>query len=138
MSLREHLEKFHEVYEAHQKGQAAHFAGLKKCFQKGDFPAEKAATVESSHSHLQGLEDGANATAAYHKAAREEVHKSTDAEFEKRWNELVPTQVSSVTPTRPGIVAVPRAGAQPIEVRVAPNHEKFVKTEDEEERSLLG
>jgi hypothetical protein len=43
---------------------------------------------------------------------------------ERRTAKLVPTNASAVTPNRPGIVAVPRAG-QPIPVSAAPELERI-------------
>jgi len=94
---------FHKTaHEAHTAISAFHKNAMEKAvtdeLNKADRPGDITATVE-------------NAVAAY---------------FAKIGATLIPTLVSAVTPNRPGIIAVPRAGAQAIPER--PNvPEEFLK-----------
>ena len=78
----------------------------------------------------------AQSHADYHGAAAEECMKAVDADM----NKLVPTQVSAVAPTNPGVTSVPRKEQRPISAKVEREFSKLLGLNPEdmhvEERSL--
>jgi hypothetical protein len=93
---------------------------------------------------LQKIADAFADGAGYHKDAMAECSKVTDSEFtkgasddfikrlEKLENTIVPSRVSAITPTAPGIRAVPRAGQREIPARpeVPIQFEHLVRVEE--------
>jgi hypothetical protein len=71
------------------------------------------------------------------KFALEQINKLIG---EKIGDKLVPSAISAVAPTRPGIRQVPRAGEQPVSTKPAVPLEfaKLVDTEDDEENARIG
>jgi hypothetical protein len=105
-----HLEKVHSHL-------AEHHSNLAECFGKlADFGKSAKSEMEGGKDLTDCLGKIATqhtATAAFHKAMASECTKAAEAsDLEK--NQLVPTEVSAVTPDTPrNIRAVPRHGAKP-------------------------
>src|SRR5258706_16242403 len=111
--------EFHKLSHAHHEQRiSAH----KEAMDGEHKDSARHAFHKSSIAHHEPLRDFHKA--AMEKAASGEMNKSADisatvenavaAYFEKISNKLIPSLVSAVTPSRPGITAVPRAGQQTI------------------------
>ena len=103
MDAKTHFAKSHEHWQ--QMAECAKAAGLDDMAKVCD---DRAAHYKSMHS------DAAN------KAVLDELNKGR--------NELQPTNISGVTPTPPGVTAVPRAGQRPIaKTAIDPEFQELVK-----------
>jgi hypothetical protein len=121
MKAQEHFKTAHDFHNAASK----EHAGLaEECDGQGyEKMAECHKNLSKLHAdHAEHFR--AMAGAAADKAVLDELNKGR--------NELPPSRVSGVTPTPPGITAVPRAGQKPIEKTVDPQFEHLIKVADEE------
>lgn len=122
-TMREHLAGLHKREAQHHVHKAAHHAAVGEHYQKLAGHIGKSETTEASKdsagilAELASLHESLSAEhtsmSAHHHEMMEECSKAADGDL----NKLVPTQVSAITPDRPGIRAVPRAGQQPIPER---------------------
>jgi hypothetical protein len=155
-TLREHLKKFHKTQADHQRAREADHTALEECFgklasfSKAAKSEMKDGDGESLSEHLQkiaaahgSLAQHAGSCAAEHDTAMEECSKITADELNKSAsdfikrlehleNTVVPTNISGVVPTVPGVTAVPRAGQRPVGDRpaVATQFSKLVEIEE--------
>ena len=125
------VSEFHKLSHAHHEQRISAHKAAMDAEEKG---SARHAFHKASIAHHEPLRDFHKN--AMEKAASGEMNKSPDisatvenavaAYFGKIGATLIPTLVSAVTPNRPGITAVPRAGAQAIQER--PNvPEEFLK-----------
>jgi len=104
-------------HSLHKREEAVHAALA--AYHEGEMKKTAAGELNKADGSAPGLEDAVRAV------------------FLKMFgNALVPTAVSAVTPNRPGITAVPRAGQQPIPAvpNVEPAFAKLVSVDDREEQ----
>jgi len=115
---------FHATAAEHFKKLAGHL-GKSETTEAGKDSKQILETLAGMHEE-QSQEHAGMAT--FHHESMEACAKAADGDL----NKLVPTSVSAVTPTRPGITAVPRAGAQPIpeKIPVPEEFEKLASVED--------
>jgi hypothetical protein len=116
MNVKEHFAKSQAQHQAlsdahNDLGDACEKEGLESC--------AKAARVCAKVHGERAAHYKAMAGDAAEKAIADELNKGRAA--------LEPTRVSGVTPTPPGITAVPRAGQKPLEKTVDPDFEHLVK-----------
>jgi hypothetical protein len=102
-TVREHLEQFHSE--------------MSKC--------HTAAMGKSAEPEFH------KAAAAVHDAFKEACAKAASDELEKARSQVVPTRVSAVTPTPPGVTAVPRAGQRQLGKTVDPEFASLVSSGDD-------
>ena len=124
MTVRQHLQKAHSaIAEFHQNMSKCHNSAMSKegmgVDEKTFHKSAAAAHDEAANVHTQLCDECLKAAAA------DELAKS---------QRLVPTNVSAVTPTAPGIRAVPRAGqrVEPEKIEVEPEFAKLISIEEDE------
>jgi hypothetical protein len=114
MTVRQHLQKAHEVLaEHHRRMSKIHGAAM-----------GKAVAGDPTHEFHKAAVAAHNTAAENHDSMCDACAKAIGDELDK----LVPTNVSGVTPTAPGIRAVPRAGQRqdPEKLEVEPEFAKLV------------
>jgi hypothetical protein len=144
-SAREHLAEFHAKAATHHGDAADHHDGLEKSAAKMSAAHKKLAKesglTDGPHTEIAaewerraGLHKG-NASshreyADYHRSAALKCSKAMEGDL----NKLVPDEISGVTPDRPGIRAIPRAGQRELpSTPVSPEFEKLVAIETGDE-----
>jgi hypothetical protein len=144
----------HTRMAAHHEELASHHHELAACMGK-----TKSAEVESAHAIIKKIAEKHADLAAEHSAESERhtehagiAKKAEEAQslskrapeddlltrFEKFLDRVEPSQISGVTPTRPGVTAVTRAGQQSIPVHAETILTKITSTEDGSDVSLTG
>jgi hypothetical protein len=127
--------------------ESAHWSGMAKLFGQmadnhremhkdaGFGEGEKSAHMTNAEC-CEKAQKQSDAHAAWHETQADKCNKIAAADFEKR-DQIVPDGVSRVTPTIPGLTAVPRHGQREMPANVPPQFAKLVSTSDEEESSLI-
>jgi hypothetical protein len=123
-TVRQHLQNLHSNLADHHQKKTEHHAKMASHFAKLAKHLGKTETTEVAKDSKGILEALANehtemsehhaGQVEFHHAQVEACMKGMDSDLEKRANQLEPSPISRVTPTRPGIIPVPRAGQQPI------------------------
>jgi hypothetical protein len=107
---------FHKGAAAHHAAMEEHYSGMAEC--------EKSEKVAGADDLIKALPGNLG----------ELIKALVASELEKALNQLQPLGISTVAPTRPGIVAVPRNGQQAIPIKpIDPMLEKIIGTSDEDE-----
>jgi hypothetical protein len=152
MTAREHLQHLHKSFADHFREKSAHHEAVAKSH-------EEHASLHDELAKSTGVK--AHKDFASRHRADGAVHKSMAAHYTKKaashddmaescakgmdtgdLTKLMPTGISGVTPTRPGITAVPRFGQREVSAtagkpNVDPQFEKLFTIDDaEEERSV--
>ncbi|MCU1317253.1 MAG: hypothetical protein JWN63_2575 [Candidatus Acidoferrum typicum] len=137
MTMREHLSNFHKRQSAHHAGKAAFHATAAEHFKKLAGHIGKSETTEASEDskgilaalaamHEEQSQEHAG-MGGFHAEQMEECSKAADGDL----NKLVPTRISAVAPTPPGVRAVPRAGQPaPENITVPEEFAKLAQVED--------
>jgi hypothetical protein len=152
-------DQFHKVYHTHHDKKATVHAGHAAAHKAMMDDHEEGTPEHTYHKTKHALHKAAHEShvvvrdyhkACMEKAAGDEMNKSDSpvpASLESHvrailvkmlGDTLVPTAVSAVAPSRPGIIAVPRAGEQPVPARlnVPEQFQKMVEVEHTDEPSL--
>jgi hypothetical protein len=151
MTPREHLQHLHKAIAGHFREKAEHHGEMEKSAHEhaGLHDAMAKATGVQTHRDFasryradalihKNMNKHYLQKAAYHDDKAAECMKVDTSDLTK----MMPTGVSAVTPTRPGITAVPRFGQREVPTaagkpNVDPQFEKlFVVDDAEEERSV--
>jgi hypothetical protein len=120
MKAHEHFKVEHEFHKAASKECAAR---AEAC---GEQDYEKMAECDKNLSKLHSDH------AAHFKAMHaDSANKAATDGLNKGRNELQPTRVSAVTPTPPGVTAVPRAGQRQLQKTVDPEFASLVSSGDD-------
>ena len=128
------VSEFHKLYHAHHDQRISDHEEAMDAEEKGSSRHAFHKRSIARHEPLRDFHKNAMEKAVtdeLNKADRSAdisatVENAVAAYFAKISDKLIPTLVSAVTPNRPGVIAVPRAGAQAIPER--PNvPEEFLK-----------
>jgi hypothetical protein len=134
-TARQHIASDHQKEQAHwtafAKGLGDLGAHIRTMYKETGMTGESKAG--DACDKLKAL---AQSHADYHGAATEECMKAADADVRK----IMPTEVSAVAPTNPGVTSVPRKEQRPISAKVESEFSKLLGLNPEdmhvEERSL--
>jgi hypothetical protein len=152
----EHAEKstHHQRMAEHDEALAEHHAAIAKC-EKADGNEEKSKlhdkiskvhsakvaehTSQSELYETKKAEVGGDLTKVFQGLEGGDFQTMLNkAVAEALGNQLQPMNVSGVTPTKPGVTAVPRAGQKPVPLHAASVLEKITAVEDGSDVSLTG
>jgi hypothetical protein len=138
------VSEFHKVYHAEHEKLATSHAVEMSHYPEGSHQHEHHKTKHESHTRLRDYHHK-----EMNKAVADEMNKVDTvptaledvvrATFLKMFgNTLVPTAVSAVAPTAPGIRAVPRGGERPVPVtpNVPLEFAKLVAVDEEQDRLM--
>jgi len=139
-TVRQHLQNLHTNLAAHNQKKSEHHAKMAEHFTKlaGHFKKTEVteatkdakATLEALAAEHEEMSQHHAGQVEHHNAQVEACMKADAGDLTK----MVPTNVSGVVPSR--VVAVPRAGQQPVNKTVVPTEFKHLfATEDEREAS---
>jgi hypothetical protein len=120
MRVSEDLAKFHQAASTHHRSMSK---------LHGDAMG-KAVDGNPEHQFHKGAAAAHSAAADSHDEMCQACHKATADSL----NKMVPTQVSAVTPTPPGVRAVPRFGQRevPEKANVDPQFAKLVAVDEDD------
>jgi hypothetical protein len=133
VSLHKSLASSHSEQKAHCEKITTHFQaladGMSKTPNDGD-TADSKSLFEGLSSEFEAQAGRHANRAAHHEQCAEECAMAAKAE-EDELDKVVPLGVSRVAPTRPAVIAVPRAGQKEIEKTVPLQFRSLVEIDDD-------
>lgn len=115
--MKQHLSGMHAKMAEHHTAMAKACGQLSKCLDKA-----QTAEAKDSRGAVEAMQAQHEQMATFHSDSADACAKGAEADLHK----LVPTQVSGIAPTPPGVTAVPRAGA-PSPATIAQVNPAFAK-----------